>query len=546
MTESRRTKLTAHTPRKLVLPAIAMLASVGALLEAFILVGIVGIASDEGQSAISFASPIALTAAIAARYVVSRASIKLLNWEASDFRSGLSNQVFERYSSCNWVERQVLAPSEVRALSLFLPQDLSNSRHSLTVSVTSSASVLVLTGVALAVSPTAVVMMIPLAPILALIGLPRIRKASGASLAATRYRLSLSRVNEILVEGSDELRPSERLSNFKHDYRSLVQQEANSVRKLRDLDGLGPLQLTTIVFFALIAVVSVPKSGLQAEDYAAYLVLFRVALLFQPISQLPTVWSEFRALHQRFFGLYDLLSSTAEASHSEHSHRVSTSTRDVQEASGPIFKGKELQYIYSNGLAVGPFTFEIHEHELTCVIGRSGSGKSTLSRLLIGDLTPSTGTLIRRDDILNIPIRYVPQFPQLLEGDVKENVEFWLPNASKEQISQSLDLVGLSYLLDSNNQITEEPDQSGVDQSGEHRAVTRLSGGEKLRLGLARALLDAPGGILILDEPTSALDKNSKSEIIEYLGDLRRTSSVIAITHDQQLINAADRVIELG
>ena len=67
-----------------------------------------------------------------------------------------------------------------------------------------------------------------------------------------------------------------------------------------------------------------------------------------------------------------------------------------------------------------------------------------------------------------------------------------------------------------------------------------MSGGQKQRLGLARALLYSPK-ILLLDEPTSALDKKSENDILDTLNDLRGTVTIIAISHQETFVNASDR-----
>ena len=71
-----------------------------------------------------------------------------------------------------------------------------------------------------------------------------------------------------------------------------------------------------------------------------------------------------------------------------------------------------------------------------------------------------------------------------------------------------------------------------------------MSGGQKQRLGLARALLHSPK-ILLLDEPTSALDKTSENDILNTLNDLRGTVTIIAISHQQTFVNASDKKYSL-
>src|SRR5699024_10064998 len=143
----------------------------------------------------------------------------------------------------------------------------------------------------------------------------------------------------------------------------------------------------------------------------------------------------------------------------------------------------------------------ISSHKITCIIGESGSGKTTFIKLLNGLINPTKGTIyVEEKDIRNMSmvnlrrrVSMLQQSPSIYEGTVKENIQLGrffseLEPASDQEIKQVLDVVHLHKELDQD--------------------ASKLSGGEKQRLTLARMLL-LPAEVLILDEPTSSLDQDS-------------------------------------
>ncbi len=173
---------------------------------------------------------------------------------------------------------------------------------------------------------------------------------------------------------------------------------------------------------------------------------------------------------------------------------------------------KDMNFKYEKGSKIGPISLNIHGYEKVGVIGMSGSGKSALINLLSGFLTPKNGEItIQKQDAktLNIPnwhkqLIYIPQNPYVFTASLRDNVAFYTPGASDDEIRQAIHVVGLDDL------VKELPD--GLDTIiGQGKRV--LSGGQAQRIALARAFLDQQRKVMIFDEPTAHLDIETEVDL---------------------------------
>lgn len=191
--------------------------------------------------------------------------------------------------------------------------------------------------------------------------------------------------------------------------------------------------------------------------------------------------------------------------------------------------------------ALKPLTLDLSEGELTLLLGPSGSGKTTLLNLLggldrptegsvnvdgeeISRLSPRALTLFRRDKV-----GFVFQFFNLVPSlTALENVQLaaQLVGGDEAEAAQRLKEVGLGELAD--------------------RFPSELSGGQQQRVAIARALAKKPK-LLLADEPTGALDHQSGAKVMELLKSLAHGQgcAVVVVTHDEDLVKHADRVIRL-
>ncbi len=193
--------------------------------------------------------------------------------------------------------------------------------------------------------------------------------------------------------------------------------------------------------------------------------------------------------------------------------------------------------VYSTGSpALNGITLGINRGEFVFIVGDSGSGKSTLIRLLLRELTASSGNVyVMGSDLAKLRHSQVPKFRRnvgvvfqdfrlLNDRNVYENVAFAQrivetpPKDIRRNVPMILATVGLA---------------------GKYKAKTKqLSGGEQQRVALARALVNRPS-ILLADEPTGNLDPKNSWEIMLLLEEINASgTTVLVVTHNKEIVNA--------
>lgn len=195
--------------------------------------------------------------------------------------------------------------------------------------------------------------------------------------------------------------------------------------------------------------------------------------------------------------------------------------------------------------AIDHISFEVQLGDTIAFVGPSGSGKSTLVKLLVGLYTPISGTIyidgVPVNELRYNPIRrqigFVTQDPQLFSGTIRDNLLFVKPDATDDEMYDALGRASVTQLMERSGR--------GLDtRLGE--SGLRVSGGERQRLSIARALLRRPR-LFIFDEATSALDSITEQEITTAV---RRVSGseehmVILIAHRLSTILHADTIYVL-
>lgn len=205
---------------------------------------------------------------------------------------------------------------------------------------------------------------------------------------------------------------------------------------------------------------------------------------------------------------------------------------------------EDVWYSYNEGegFVLKDISLEIREGETVAIVGPSGSGKTTLISLIPRFIDPTKGVLfIDGVDSKEIDPEYlrkyismVPQEIYLFSGTIRENLLISNPGASEEELMEALER---AYALDFVNK------KGGLDvYIGE--GGKGLSGGEKQRLALARAILKKPR-ILILDEATASLDAESELKIQQALEEILGKQTTIVITHKLFTVMKADKIIVL-
>ena len=212
-----------------------------------------------------------------------------------------------------------------------------------------------------------------------------------------------------------------------------------------------------------------------------------------------------------------------------------------------ILKVEHIKKVYGKGeaevVAVNDVSFEAEEGEFIAIIGPSGSGKSTILHIVAGLEKPTSGkvyfygknmyemnkkelTILRREKI-GIIYQFYNLIPTL---NVEENITLPIELDKKKVDRKKLDEI--TKFLNINNRRKHLPNE--------------LSGGQQQKVAIARALMIEPS-IILADEPTGNLDSNSSEEIIQLLKKANKEykKTIIMITHNLQIANQADRIIEI-
>lgn len=207
----------------------------------------------------------------------------------------------------------------------------------------------------------------------------------------------------------------------------------------------------------------------------------------------------------------------------------------------------EVSYRYpgADNLAVRNVSFSISQGSSLGIIGSSGSGKTTLADLILGLLEPLEGQVSISGVTplmasLKWPgiVAYVPQEPILIDGTIRENITLGFDGQeiSEEIVQESIQVSQLSDFI---NQLPH-----GLDTNVGERG-SRVSGGQKQRLAIARALSTNPK-LIILDEATSSLDVKTEAEIAKSLDSLKGKVTMIVIAHRLSTVKDFDHIIYMS
>lgn len=205
---------------------------------------------------------------------------------------------------------------------------------------------------------------------------------------------------------------------------------------------------------------------------------------------------------------------------------------------------KDVKFSYEKGTEIlHGVNFTVKAGESIALTGESGAGKSTIANLLMRFYEPDSGAIyidgknikdIHQNSLRDI-IAYVPQDVYLFNKTIKENISLACPDASDEEIKQAAKVAMADGFIKRLEQ--------GYDTNVGERGV-QLSGGEKQRIAIARAVLkNSP--ILLMDEAVSNLDSESEALFRQALNNIRKNKTIITIAHRPSTIKEADRVVKI-
>lgn len=180
------------------------------------------------------------------------------------------------------------------------------------------------------------------------------------------------------------------------------------------------------------------------------------------------------------------------------------------------------------------------------IIGYSGSGKSTLLNIIGGFLQAESGAKIRVNNVemehftqegWQNEIIYIPQNPYIFSGTILDNMRFYSPNATLEELIEVSKKVGLYELIDS----MEDKFNTKIGEGGRN-----ISGGQAQRIAIARAFLSPDRKILLLDEPTAHLDTETEVELKKYILELAENRLMFFSTHRLHWMKDMDDILVIS
>lgn len=259
--------------------------------------------------------------------------------------------------------------------------------------------------------------------------------------------------------------------------------------------------------------------------------------IFGPLQEIGSIILSYREAEASLQNFHKLMSREVEA---RPEHPINVGAVQTLSFSGVSFQHQSAQF-----KALDNISFDVKLGETIAFVGPSGAGKSTLVKLLVGLYRPQIGHIeyngAKENDIdfeeLRNQIGFVTQDTQLFAGTIRENLSFVYPSATDAQMIVALEKASCHSILSK----AEQGLDSIIGEGG-----LKLSGGEKQRLSIARALLRHPH-LLIFDEATSSLDSITEEEITRTIHAIseEREQITVMIAHRLSTIMHANRIYVL-
>ncbi len=325
----------------------------------------------------------------------------------------------------------------------------------------------------------------------------------------------------------------ERLNSVTDKILILELKKVKYIRGLSFIQGTCVNFLRTSIIFLMLYLIFI-KAITVGEFFSLFLYSF---FIFGPLQSLGDIINTYREAEVSLNNFNDILKLPVEPKPLHPKIIGNIETLEFDDVS--------FRHQSATTNALNNISFKTRIGETIAFVGPSGAGKTTLVKLLVGLYTPKSGKILYNDvpgdqinfDELREKIGFVTQDTQLFSGTIKENLLFVNPKASDAECMDVLEKAACQNLL--------VRADKGIDTMIGESGV-KVSGGERQRLSIARALLRRPN-ILVFDEATSALDSLTEDEISNTIREIssRKDMLTIMIAHRLSTVLHADKIYVL-
>lgn len=311
------------------------------------------------------------------------------------------------------------------------------------------------------------------------------------------------------------------------------------LRKVKYVRSMSFVQGTTVnlvrSIMVVVLLILIFENTISAGQYFSF--LFYSFFLFGPLQELGNVILSWREAEVSLGNFKKILSTPID--------QKPLNPKVLNKIESLEFSGLSFRHLTGKTNALNGINFKANDGETIAFVGPSGSGKTTLVKLLVGLYQPEVGQVLYNGisskeidlDQLREKIGFVTQDTQLFSGTIRENLQFVRPGATDEECLRVMEQAACQTLL--------ARADKGLDTVIGEGGV-KVSGGEKQRLSIARALLRRPD-ILVFDEATSSLDSLTEEEITATIREVSEFTNhiTILIAHRLSTIRHADRIYVL-
>lgn len=393
---------------------------------------------------------------------------------------------------------------------------------------------------ALSVNPLFAAVLLPIYLVVSVI-FPLVAVKAGRSIGV-RYREQLGKMKSLVLESVYGLKDIQifgfgprRLEMVQETNRE-INRAAHGLTLHRQTVSSAP---TFFVYLARIAIIAVASylAARGTQNPAGTVVLSFVATAsFSSTQSLTMVISsllETYAAAERIFLLEDTAPEVTEAEHPKEVEKI----RSIE------FSDVGFYYTDPSKKILNGFSLTVQDRDKVGIVGESGIGKSTVLRLLLRFWNPKEGSI----KVNGIPIQelsleelrrrvaVLEQDTFLFNGTIAENIAIGKPDASREEIITAARRAGIDEFIRTLPEGYETP----MGQMG-----SRLSGGEKQRIGIARTMVTDPD-VIVMDEPTSSLDVLHEKELLKTLADECADKMLLIVSHRPSTLTGCNRIIHL-